>query len=455
MKVFRWGFGGLLLLSAVTAAAAPAETANRIREPVFQGDVLYRVAGPAGAPTVVLVHGLGDKASRDWDGLVAILARDYRVVRFDLPGFGESGKGNHAYTPDNYVALLRYLSEKQIGARPFALVGHSMGGAIAMRYAARYPQDVRALVLADVPAIVHHFVYSRHLAYFGLNTVVPGLSPGQNDQFSRLVDKVFGRTERTALPTGLIVRVPQMRERILKGDPGKIAGLALALEDFSNDIAGVQAPTLLLWGDRDEIAPLRNARILESNLPRAQLDILQGSGHVPMDDAPEIFNARVQRFLREPVITGSPHLLQESGPFPPVSLKARCEDQRGRVFEGDFDRVEIVRCTEVVVRHARIRQLQVEDSSVRIEDSRIGTVTGGLVASNSRVSITSSRIEGGTAIDANHSRLDIAGSRILARKAGITADNGTEIVFSVSRVESPYHTGFLHGRRVVTPASPL
>lgn len=447
------------LVAPVSAATGPgAEVESRIAEPVFRGEVYYAVSGPAEAPTVVLVHGLGDKAARDWDGLVADLSRDYRVVRFDLPGFGRSTRGNYAYTPDRYAEFLRYLVDRHIGARPFYLVGHSMGGAIALRYAAQNPQDVKALVLADVPAILHRFSYSKHLVAFGLSRMVPGLYLDRNGSLDNLLGRLLGRVEKTRVPAELVVQQPLLRQRILKGDPFKIAALALALEDFSRDIATVQAPTLLLWGDRDEIAPLRNGRVLAANMARARLDVLEGSGHTPMDDVPERFQVEVREFLRNPTIEPRQSLLNDDSPLPESSRQGSCDGKSGQIFEGDYDRIVITRCEGAVLRHVRARHLRIRGSSVTVEDSRIGDRTGGLTASASRVVITSSRIEGKTAILLNDSHLDVAGSRIVGQDAAVAARSGSvesDAVFSVSRVESRNHYGPLHGWWSITPDTPL
>ena len=434
--------------------AAPVLTETVVTEPVFNGKAHVFTAGPEAAPTVVLVHGLGDKAARDWDGLIAVLARDYRVVAFDLPGFGRSSKGNEFYSPEKYAAFLHYLVEEHIHTRPFSLVGHSMGGAIALRYAARYPQDVTALVLVDVPGILHRMAYSKHLSHLGIN-FLPSLYPAQNDHLGNLMSSVLGLVEKVKPAPEAIVANPRLRQNFLNAEPAKIAGLALALEDFSRDIPRVQAPVLVLWGGRDIIAPLRNGRVLSANLPHAQLEVFEASGHTPMDDVPERFNSRVAAFLNVPVLERRNGILQRELVRPVSTRTGTCKGRRGMLFEGEYERITIHRCRDTVVRNARVRELRISDAAVNIEDSQVGGTDGGMHVDDARVTITSSLIEGRVAITAVKSHLDIAGSRIVGQEAALVAPLKSEVLFSVSWVQSPHFRGSLHELRTVAPDNPL
>ena len=107
--------------------------------------------------TVVLVHGLGEGAARDWEHVIPALARRYHVLTFDLPGFGRSEKQNALYSPANYAAFVKWIMEARVNG-PFTLVGHSMGGVIALRFASIYPRNLRHLILIDTPGILHRSV---------------------------------------------------------------------------------------------------------------------------------------------------------------------------------------------------------------------------------------------------------------------------------------------------------
>ena len=131
---------------------APGASAELVSESVFGGRVaLYRAGPPSASEAVVLVHGMGKAAARDWAHVIPALARRYAVYAVDLPGFGYSDKGNHHYSPDNMARALEAVLAPRIKGR-FTLIGHSMGGAVALAYTASYPNRVGRLVLVDVGA---------------------------------------------------------------------------------------------------------------------------------------------------------------------------------------------------------------------------------------------------------------------------------------------------------------
>jgi len=446
-----------LLGSGWTTAHATVSSAETrvLEDPIFHSQSRIYLSGPQHAPVVVLVHGIGDKGARDWDTLMPKLSATFRVLAFDLPGFGRSSKDNLPYTPDNYVAFIRHVIKSEVKRRPYVLVGHSMGGLLSMRYAARFPDEVSALVLADVPGILHRLAYSQYLSHLGIS-VLPSFYPAQNAHLDNLASNLLGFFEKARPAPEVIVDTAPLRKSLLGGEPAKIAGLAMSLEDYGPDMKGVRAPTLLLWGGRDQLAPLRNARVLLANLADAQLEIFESSGHTPMDDVPAAFNDRVAAFVRDPRVLRHRSILQSVVEAPVSGRVGRCRQQRQVVFEGDYDRIEIQSCRDVIVRNARVREVRIANAAVHIEDSMIGGAPdGGLVADDARVWITSSLIDAEVAIRADDARLDIAGCRLLGRKQAISAHQRSEVVFSVSRVESPTFTGRLHGLRIVLPNRPL
>ena len=194
---------------------------------------------------------------------------------------------------------------------------------------------------------------------------------------------------------------------------------------------------------------------MSANLPQAQLEVFEASGHTPMEDVPESFNARVSEFLAAPVLDRRNDILQREFAGPVSTRHGSCKGQRNVIFEGEYDRIDISRCRGALVRNARVRELNITDAAASIEDSLIGGEGGGLRVDNSRLYITSSKVEARIAITAVASRLDIAGSRIVGREAALDAPGKSEVLFSVSQVQSPHFRGSLHELRILTPDNPL
>ncbi|HVR62195.1 MAG TPA: alpha/beta hydrolase, partial [Polyangia bacterium] len=283
-------------------AGLPGARGHFIPDDVFGGTIYAVTAGPASSsspspspPPLVLVHGLGDMGVRDFYPLLPELARRRAVVLFDLPGFGRSSRTNAPYTPDRYAAVLARVIDRY-AAGPVDVLGHSMGGAIALLHAATYPQQVRRLVVVDAAGILNHealLAHHLHRVVDPAQPLLPGLAAWALDKAAAVMDQ--GRKLDAA--TDLVMQMGPLRQQILRGDPGAIAALGLVLHNFGPALAAVRAPTLLVWGGDDNVAPPRTGQLLVDRLARAELVVLDGVGHDPMADAPARLLAPVERHL--------------------------------------------------------------------------------------------------------------------------------------------------------------
>lgn len=434
---------------AAKARPSPPAGAERVEEPVFNGHTYVYQAGKEHKRTVVLVHGLGDAGAADWDAVVPALAQDFHVLRFDLPGFGHASKGNVLYSPENYVAFIKYITGKY-ARRPFYLVGHSLGGAVSLRYAATYPDDVERLAIVSAPALLHRFSYTQFLSHLGLDWL-PSLYPGQKRHLQNLVTSVLARVEKMRIEPEVMLGSAESREKYLGADPTKIAGLALAIDDFSPFIQKVRVPTLLLWGAKDPIAPLRTGKALAAMLPAAELKIFSESQHTPMEDDAAGFNRVLLAYLHDGLTPPRALPVAAAAESPRVF---RCYKKRGMVLTGDFERLTIERCVDTVVRNARIHTLRIlNNSTVEIENSHVGA--GGIHIDDARVNITGGSIEAPVAITTRDAHLDMAGVKINAPEGAVLATEPSSVVFSFSQLTSRYTQGMMHGYRQVTQKNPL
>ncbi|TMH67929.1 MAG: alpha/beta hydrolase, partial [Betaproteobacteria bacterium] len=360
-----------------------------------------------------------------------------------------SDKANVLYSPANYARVLKHVAGRFLRG-PFVLVGHSMGAVVSLRYAVMYPEDVRRLVVVDAPGVLHRYsVTSQYLAHFGLEFVPPVAEP--LDWLTNLARKILAPLERLHFDPQIILSSPQLRKTLLEADPAKIAGLAVVSEDLHQELPKVRAETLIAWGAQDTLAPLRTGRVLALKLPRARLAVIERAGHEPMLEAPERFRAVLEPFLErglqpEPASAAAP--LAKHG-------DASCQRERNRVFEGEYDSLTLEGCQQAQIRNARVRELRVLDSTVTIDDSRIGGGETGIHASNSTIVMTGGRVEGNVAITVSASRFDLAAVEVEGREAAVTATLRSYVVFSLCRVHSPRTRGEVHEFYAVTAKNPL
>ena len=425
----------------------PGMAMQRIEEPVFKGRVAVYEAGRGLARSILLVHGIGSDGARDFSDQIAWLRESFHVVAVDLPGFGQSDKGNHLYSPANYVGVLKHVADRFLKP-PFVLVGHSLGAVVSLRYAAAYPGEVERLVLISAPGVLHrHSTASRYLA--GLM----GVSQSEFDSLgwlSRLSGKLLTPLERLGFDPQTVLADPEQRASALGGDPAKIAGLAVVDDDLHREVPEVRAETLVLWGGEDLLVPLRNARVLAQKLPRARLEVIEEAGHTPMQETPERFRSALEPFLERGL---PPPAANDPAPLP-RNGQGRCRRERGRKFSGEYERLTLESCQQVVIRNARVRELVVLSSTVTIDDSHIGGGGTGMLVRGSTVVMTGGRIDGEVGISTYGSRLDLAAVEVEGRQAAVKATRRSYVVFSLSRLKSPYTEGEVHDFYTVTPETP-
>jgi abhydrolase domain-containing protein 6 len=246
--------------------------------------------------TVLLLHGFGSDQSC-WNRVARFLTKRYRVVAPDLPGWGSSTRiatASYAY-PDQVERVHRIVQELKLDR--FHLVGHSMGGGIAARYAARYPDEIITLGLIAAHGIIEpresalrHAVEAR-----GENWLLVS-SP---QDFQNLLKHLFvkrpfvPRSVTKYLQQQAIAKCEQNRkifEDILRDDP--------PLVDL---LPQIKSPALVVWGDQDLLVDVSAAEIFRTRIKSAQLLILPNCGHMPIVERAQECAKASLGFLRKPV----------------------------------------------------------------------------------------------------------------------------------------------------------
>lgn len=251
------------------------------------GRLCYSMAG-AGEP-VVLIHGLGLDAAM-WDPQWPALVREFRAIRYEVRGFGRSSVPNGPYShSEDLLALLDFLK-----AQPAHVIGLSMGGGIALRFALDHPTAVRSLTVID-PALEGFRWSADWLSK--MNTVIQAARTGDANEARRLwlAHELFAPARREAR---LAAELAAMVERYSTwhwqhDDPVRRSqGRAIDL------LSSVSARTLVVMGELDMPDFTDIARRLAAQIPKVTLHTLTNVGHLSSMEAPDVVNGLLLAHLR-------------------------------------------------------------------------------------------------------------------------------------------------------------
>jgi len=234
--------------------------------------------GGKGEP-LMLLHGFGGNKD-NFTRSARYLTPHYRVIIPDHIGFGESSRPAEAdYTPAAQAERLRRLAQA-LGIRTVHLGGNSMGGQIAMAYAALYPKEVGSLWLLN-PAGIWNAPRSE-LAQIVLGTGRNPLIARSEDDFAETF--AFVMSDPPFVPRPILNVFAQ--ERIRNADLEERIFVKIATDSVEQRVAGLDTPTLIVWGEHDRVIHVGTAEVLHKLMPRSQVTVMPGIGHLPMIERP-------------------------------------------------------------------------------------------------------------------------------------------------------------------------
>ncbi|WP_187969778.1 alpha/beta fold hydrolase [Aquibium microcysteis] len=301
-RILAWLAGLAALAIVVSAVLLHAPDKSRaVLDVAYPADyrtvegvrLRLRDTGPRDAPAVILLHGFG--ASLDtWDAWAQGLSSRFRVVRFDLPGFGLTGPDPTGdYSDARAIRILLGLLD-DLGIDRAGIVGSSLGGRIAWSFAARHPDRVSRLVLispdgfaspgfaygeaAGVPVVMRALPYVAPRGLLKANLAAAYARP------EALSERVVTRYRDMMLAPGVRKAILARLEQTILFDPGPA-------------LSSIRTPTLLLWGEMDRMIPISNAADYLRLMPNAVLVRLPDAGHLPFEEDPRGSLPPVERFL--------------------------------------------------------------------------------------------------------------------------------------------------------------
>jgi pimeloyl-ACP methyl ester carboxylesterase len=276
----------------------------RRTETVLHGHrTAYRVAGDPSLPVLVLVHGL-TSSSATWDPVMTTLSRGAHVIAPDLLGHGESDKPRGDYSLGSFAAGLRDLLEK-LGHSSATIVGHSLGGGVAMQFAYQFPEYTERLGLVASGGLGREVSWVLRAASLpGAEFVLPVIahrrlasaasSVGRFLQWSpvrpspSVREAARGYASLADLPARTAF-VHTVRSVIDPGGQRVNAGDRLYL--------GTGRPTLIVWGALDSIIPVSHAYAAHESIVGSRLEVFEQARHFPHQDEPVRFSRVLLDFL--------------------------------------------------------------------------------------------------------------------------------------------------------------
>jgi len=281
---------------------------------------------PGRGPVLLLIHGVGS-TSATWDTVVPLLVEaGVHVLRVDLPGHGGSGKGRGDYSLGAIASTLRDLLDA-LGHQRAVLVGHSLGGGVALQFAYQFPQRCRGLVLVAsgglgrdaslplraaslpgselvLPLITHERVLTG-MTWLGHALAGVGIRPHV------LADDAVNAMRELA--------DPEVRRAFLATLRSVVDRSGQRVSALSKLPATAHIPTLIVWGDQDPILPIQHGHDAKALIPTSRLVVFPGAGHEPHRHDPGRF---AELLLQQPM-TSDPPRLRRKRPTPRAPARPR------------------------------------------------------------------------------------------------------------------------------------
>jgi pimeloyl-ACP methyl ester carboxylesterase len=246
-------------------------------------------------PAIVLIHGI-TSSSRTWRAVMHGLAERHTVIAPDLLGHGRSGKPRGDYSLGAYASGVRDLLAV-LGIAKATVVGHSLGGGIAMQFAYQFPERLERLVLVDSGGLGEEVSLALRAATLpGAEVVLPLLFGPVPRGAGRAAGHVLGRlgVRANANVRGLVEGLESLgasdaRRAFVHTARSVIDPRGQRVDARDRLYLSEGVPTMLVWGAKDPIIPVAHGRRAHELMPHSRLEVFEGAGHFPFNDDPEHF----------------------------------------------------------------------------------------------------------------------------------------------------------------------
>jgi pimeloyl-ACP methyl ester carboxylesterase len=273
--------------------------------PWYSGQLAYERQGVVGTPPVLLIHGMA--GSREtWHEAQALLAESCDVIAVDLPGHGQSSLPNGDYSLGSLAAALRDLLDR-LDIERATIVGHSLGGGVALQFIYQFPERCERLVLVSSGGLGREVTpFLRALSLPGASTALKGLLALRRSEKAQGVGRFFQPVARRVwsdLPL-MLSNFAALQEPALRRS--FIATIRAVIDPHGQSVTATDRlplarhlPVMVVWGRRDQMIPAAHALSVAQALPHARIEVFDQAGHFPHEADPKRFAEALASFIRE------------------------------------------------------------------------------------------------------------------------------------------------------------
>lgn len=268
------------------------------------GRVVNFIEAGSGEDVLLLIHGMAGTCA-NWDSVIEPLAINRTVIAPDFPGHGSSAPGGGDYSLGALASGLRDLL-LALGHERATLVGHSLGGGVALQFTYQFPEMVERLVLVSSGGLGQHVSPVLRAAALPGAEFFISATAGVGSRVGSAIGRGLGavglrpNADLTEITRGYATLADPDRRRAFVTTLRSVVGTEGQRVSALDKLYLAEAlPLLILWGENDPIIPVEHAREAHAHLPQSHLEVFADTGHLPQLERPGHFIAALERFLAE------------------------------------------------------------------------------------------------------------------------------------------------------------
>ena len=228
---------------------------------------------------LIILHGWQSSKQR-WEKVKTILRERQDIIIPDLPGFEKETRLERVWDLDDYI---KWFEKFSLDKGKFFLLGHSFGGRMAIKFAIKHPEKIKALILVSSAGIKPDIKHKNFIKYFSFFKKISFLP------FYNFFRKIFYKYILRVTDYLKAENIPYLKDTFKN----------VIAEDLEKYFSEIKVPVFIIWGDKDKLTPISDAYIMNKKIKNSKLEVLKNIGHSPHIEIPEILAEKIKKYIYE------------------------------------------------------------------------------------------------------------------------------------------------------------